>query len=191
MFESRSKRPYRAFKSWFKKSQVVNTDGTPKILYHGTIADHVIESFCGDSFAGWFAETPQKAEIYTKRLTCSIEEHIDQYGAIYPVYLRIQQPLDLTTFDMDHRFSATKLARIMNAIKPNFTTPRELQDLLEERGRSDRMWGCVANNGFAEWVSALGCDGVKAKEGGQITWAPLDSDQVEFVLWSSNPRRVA
>jgi preprotein translocase subunit YajC len=170
-----------AFKAWFRGSKVVNPDGTPKMVFHGTASDVVFSEFQGDSYSGWFAEDPDKAEDYTR-----INEG-ETGGTTYAVFLAIRKPLDLTPFfDMNDPFDPEKFAAALNKIEPEFTNAEEVQERYEECSYSDEMWGFVMSPIFArEWVEALGCDGVKAKEGGVVTWAALYPEQIKSAISNS------
>jgi hypothetical protein len=94
-----------AFKSWFGDSKVVDENGEPLVVYHGSEAD--INAFelqgdkrtftnakgfqrtmIGDSgFAFWFAPTPDKIRAGHNFSSKSTK------GVIYPLYLSIKNPL--------------------------------------------------------------------------------------------------
>jgi len=91
-----------AFCRWFGNSKVVDAEGRPLKVYHGTVVWHngtvglgdfhtfdrtATQKALGrepgmDAVGSWFSTSPQAAEIYGV--------------AIYPVYLRIENPAALT-----------------------------------------------------------------------------------------------
>jgi len=75
-----------AFKRWFRGSKVVDEQGRPLVVYHGTRSDVEITAF-RDSFDDgiFFTSDPEYANQYTDRPDGG-------QGAIYPVYLSIQNP---------------------------------------------------------------------------------------------------
>lgn len=82
-----------AFKEWFGDSKVVDENGGPLVVYHGTSSD--IEFFdkkkIGSnhptySFGFHFSNLAEEASIYSK-----------ENGNIVPVYLRIENPLIIET----------------------------------------------------------------------------------------------
>lgn len=84
------------FNNWFGNSHVMDNVALPKAFYHGTHrADGVIDIFdteCGE--IGSHFGSPSQANQFV----------FDQEGAIYPVYLSIQNPLrlkDLGSFSGD------------------------------------------------------------------------------------------
>jgi chorismate mutase len=82
-----------AFKKWFSNSVVVDENGDPLVVYHGTNAKNDFAEFrpkpkSGNQIAFGIHFTPNAkfASEYAKQ----------NGGRIYPVYLSIQNPLDLT-----------------------------------------------------------------------------------------------
>ena len=82
------------FKNWFGKSSIVNPDGSPRVVYHGTHAPDVFTSFQRNrSDIGIHFGTPEQANDRIK-----FTEPSAVPGAktrILPVYLRIENPLRL------------------------------------------------------------------------------------------------
>jgi hypothetical protein len=78
----------KAFKSWFGKSKVVNKDGSPRVMYHGTPED--INEFLPNQF---FANSPEDANTYAfknayRNDQVPNEELEDIKGAnLIPVYI--------------------------------------------------------------------------------------------------------
>lgn len=79
------------FKSWFGDSKVVDAQGAPLVVYHGSGKD--IEQFAPVSKLGnkgiYFTATPKLAAVYAR-------DRSDTVGgnpAIYPVYLSVKNPL--------------------------------------------------------------------------------------------------
>ena len=83
------------FRKWFGESKVVNDDGSPKIMYHGT-SNGGFEFFdtYGKSGYGlfgmgaYFTENPYVAETYTHKGK-------GKNPMIYPAYLAISNPIDM------------------------------------------------------------------------------------------------
>ena len=83
------------FKKWFGDSKVVDAEGKPQVVYHGTVGDFAEfngpgsrDSSAVQSLGDWFASTPRAAEKF------AIDpEFQDGDGAnIMPVYLSIKNP---------------------------------------------------------------------------------------------------
>lgn len=74
----------RQFKKWFKGSKVVNADGTPKIMYHGSPAQFTIFDKKKAKYSGQYG----RGFYFTDS-----RSHAGTYGQQYSVYLNIRNPL--------------------------------------------------------------------------------------------------
>lgn len=79
-----------AFKNWFGKSKVVDQDGKPLVVYHGSSADFTVFSHrfgyrngAAEGRGFYFTSDKNKAEGYKT-----------DNGKLFEVYLRLQKPLD-------------------------------------------------------------------------------------------------
>jgi len=72
-----------AFKRWFKKSKVVDKNGKPLVVYHGT--DQSFEKFRGNAY---FTPNPEDASKYSFVNTPG-KEHLPN---VVPAYLSLQKP---------------------------------------------------------------------------------------------------
>lgn len=159
-----------AYRKWFC-SMVVDAQGMPLVVYHGTSASEPIKKFAGNSFAGWFATNSDKANAYTSDSMGDGED-----GAVYPVYLSIKKPLDLSAIDASADFNAKMLAEAMGVLA------QDVQDLFDDRADGDAYWSLIDTPDFREWVQALGNDGLKITEDGALTWAALRPEQIKSAL---------
>ena len=89
----------RQFKRWFGNSKVINSDGTPKIVYHGTGSDFSVfdKTQQGKNYVqgdgGFFFTTSRKsAENYAKLAG------EDGKGLVIEAYLSIQNPYEVTAY---------------------------------------------------------------------------------------------
>lgn len=95
------------FKEWFGKSVVVDKDGNPLPVFHGSVVDN-IEQFGNNNspsnsdvsrmLGAHFAVDPRVANTFTQN------EYKDNYrpgGTMYPVYLSIQKP---RTIEQDQKY---------------------------------------------------------------------------------------
>jgi len=97
-----------AFKKWFGDSKVVDKDGKPLVVFHGTNAD--VTEFDdtksglatgrgrGTGLGFWFTASPQSANIFANMR--------NEGGNVIPVYLSVQNP---------YRLTAAKLTELMMA----------------------------------------------------------------------------
>lgn len=78
-YEAETKTP--EFKKWFGDSKVVNPDGSPRVMYHGT--DKNITKFLPNQF---FSYTPNAANTY------AVGEDLDrQFANVVPVYIKAKK----------------------------------------------------------------------------------------------------
>lgn len=75
-----------AFRRWFGDSKVVDEDGNPLVLYHGTTQEDIGE-FEPPTF---FTSAPWAADHYALYISAG------DSGNVVPVYLKMENPLDLT-----------------------------------------------------------------------------------------------
>jgi hypothetical protein len=99
------------FSAWFGNSKVTNPDGTPKIVYHGTMNGgfsefKIPESFMsfGSAIGGgiYFTDSERFARSYMKKSDIHPGEGSNKQ--LYKCYLSIQNPLTIS----DHSHSITK-----------------------------------------------------------------------------------
>lgn len=92
-----------AFQNWFGDSKVVHPDGTPRLVYHGTIAD--IAAFnlalAGTNDHGWYGKgvylsaDPGTASAYTNYDNIKSGGKLNEQavgGNVMPVYVSLQNP---------------------------------------------------------------------------------------------------
>jgi GNAT superfamily N-acetyltransferase/cation transport regulator ChaC len=87
-----------AFKKWFGNSQVVDANGKPLVMYHGTRKSENGEAFTyfdtyGSNYGlmgmgSYFTDNPEVASSYTKKGK-------GETPTVYPVYLSIKNALDM------------------------------------------------------------------------------------------------
>jgi len=73
-----------AFTRWFGDSKIVNADGTPKVMYHGSQA----------SFTAFDKKKARSSGLYGRGFYFTDSDtHAGQYGSLYQVYLKVENPL--------------------------------------------------------------------------------------------------
>ena len=166
-----------AFKRWFGDSKVVNAEGKPLMVYHGSEADitefrsPAVSSALPNAQAGIYFTTDQGlASVYAK-----------QQGAVYPVYLNIRNPLDLNSTSRIEGWKgviarliaprlAAKVAReaeLRNGLSQSIILPEE-RDRLEAAG-----YDGVKSNGV--WI-AFRPEQVKSATGNTGAFDPTNPD---------------
>ena len=140
-----------AFKKWFGDSQVVDEQGRPRVMYHGTgFSLNQFMSYRGDLI--YFATTPEVAKEFADSVSASQNEmgnYDDDIGrrsedggaSIYPVYLSAQN-----IFDPDNEDHLAKLPAVV----------------AEELRRSGGEYDSVEPN--QSDIKAAGFDGVYVRE---------------------------
>ena len=94
------------FKQWFKKSEVVNEDGTPMRVYHGTTKNNLTK-FDQRSGGIWVAFDPQNASPGTG----------DEATSVIPLYVSAQKIYKLTPEELNQfRFSNSPKKRVMEVL---------------------------------------------------------------------------
>lgn len=96
------------FRAWFGRSKVVNEDGTPKGVYHGTDMDFVtFKSKKRNPELGFHFGSISQAEFFTGYGSTCVRGSL---GCIMPVYLRIENPLRMYDIFERGRRSAENVA---------------------------------------------------------------------------------
>ena len=88
----------QAFKDWFGDSKVVNEDGSPKVVYHGSPSGEVSIfqnerknwNTVGDPEGFYFTDNRDYAGNYSR------DKETKQRGKVYHVYLKMENPLNIT-----------------------------------------------------------------------------------------------
>lgn len=158
-----------AFKRWFGNSKVVDAEGKPLVMYHGTSASEEGDAFTSfDVYAsnyglmgmgGYFTADPEVASSYTSKGR-------GETPTVYPVYLSIKNPLD-----MDAKTDATQW-------KQQFPDA----EAWHEGGDTNESWYRAAEDGLRDemvpkWegaerlqdgIRAMGFDGITHVGGGRV-----------------------
>jgi hypothetical protein len=170
------------FKKWFGDSKVVDNDGKPLVVYHGT-SQAGFEHF--DPYASnyglmgdgsYFTESKEVASTYTNK------GKGDSQG-VYPTFLKIQNPLD---FDAEADLAKWKKAAPdvdFTGAKTNEDALRKLEEYLSEE-MLPKWEGAERVNGI---IRAMGYDGGTHMGGGRVkrdsethrVWIALDPEQIK------------
>jgi hypothetical protein len=113
--------PERAenFKRWFGDSKVVDESGAPKKLYHGTNIKMFpkaerkagISVFEPKNGATWLSDNPEFATAYTGGgRRGNAKGGRAEGGVIYPVYARVENPIDMRDMKLSTHITLRKLA---------------------------------------------------------------------------------
>ena len=156
----------KQFKRWFKGSKVVDEDGKPKVLYHGSKSKNatVFEARHGGIF---LTESQKYANQYTKNWGYNAEK-----GEVYPVYVRMANPLD------------TRNPQIRNLVEKELDIGNSKQEMITSIGLPHAV--------YAEELSQIAqkhrYDGLILDEIGDDTGIEYgdESERISYVVFSSN-----
>lgn len=175
------------FRKWFGDSKVVDADGAPLVVYHGTGRD--IDAHRG---IVWGSATPELANEYA-------ELRGDQGGAanVQPLYMRIEKPFDADKLKDNRDLTADGFAAAVVAQAPaldadavaGFVRRIRAGARTEESGPSyspHDFWqaprdkfGADGAAAITELLRAAGFDGVSYTELGHKTFGALTPGQVK------------
>jgi GNAT superfamily N-acetyltransferase/RNA:NAD 2'-phosphotransferase (TPT1/KptA family) len=201
------------FDAWFSGSKVVNSDGTPKVVYHGTGAD--IKAFdyeftgqgndqLGSGF--YFTDSKETASGYTTRMQNDQPKPGGEQANVMPVYLCLKKPIHVVNGEAkEPDLTAAQIRKII-VVAPN------LDDVLTNfgdvsfEGKANVLKAAVDSytdapllrqlftlatdfyrddvKGFNEIVRKVtGYDGVIAEFGTEDLW---HGNQTHYVAWFPN-----
>lgn len=106
-----------AFKSWFGDSKVVDSDGKPLVVYHGT-ADEITDFQVGGTYREghgkmmsgiYFSEYENTARSYSRTAVNRKDMTKDHYGVVIPAYVSLKNPKFFDDVDKFQKASREKL----------------------------------------------------------------------------------
>jgi hypothetical protein len=192
-----------AFKRWFKNSKVVDKDGNPLIMYHGTKKSNQGQAFTYFDvynanyglfgYGGYFTDDANVASEYTGKGK-------GETPTVYPVYLSIQNPLDMDAV----------------ADKNQWTSLNESLEDYHEGGNTNESWYRALENYYKdnnysreEGASAIqedlinmGYDGITHIGGGRVNregvnhrvYIAFDPEQIKSIFnkgaWSESKKEI-
>lgn len=192
-----------AFQRWFGDSKVVDENGDPLVVYHGTPGPAFREFEKGragvTSFIGipvevrregfYFAEKKGFAKGFAE------QSRARGGGSVMPVYLSIQNPLDVTSTDNATVARLEEVALRMQELDPSINGI----DYIAGKAGDDSFWELLdtAEGGdvLVQAAKDLGYDGIRMIEQdletsdpdyrpddeGAVTWVAFDSTQIKSV----------
>lgn len=189
-----------AFRRWFGDSKVVDAEGQPLVVYHGTPGKGFevfdpsrpgVTTFLGvpveDNRQGfYFAEREGFAQGFA-------DQRGRGRGTVMPVYLRITRPLDVTESLNSTVDALLAVGERAAEIDPSITNPRHFAELAGH----DSFWQVLSDSeggeAFVQAARDLGYDGIKMIEPdfetfdpayvpddtGAVTWVAFDASQIK------------
>jgi len=167
----------KQFKQWFGDSKVVEPNGTPSLMYHGTKED--FEEF--DSENGiFFTNDKYVAQMYSEDAIAAMNEGTE---TIVPAYLRIESPLDLRVLGLTS--TRRKFVNYVKSISGDteFNPKGRFEGDLDDKVP---VWEIVTdyNGQFYDHLDNIGYDGVYLKDENDI-------EHESYIVWNANQAKHA
>ena len=153
----------KEFKQWFGDSKIVNEDGSPKVMYHGTSFD-IAHFKSGQGNAIFFTDNPKVAENYAK--DAEIKSPLGVYPNIMPVFISAKNPFDYS--NSEHR----------EQIEP-YVPYDQYAKADEMKKVSYGDWNAIESDQIQEGIKKAGFDGFYVKENGVKNLAVYKPSQVK------------
>jgi hypothetical protein len=161
----------KAFKNWFKDSKVVDENGNPLVVYHGTPYGEFNTFMDGDR-GMWFATNKNYSEIfkdkdlnrYQEELSEGMtlddigftQEEFDQMKndrKIFKTYLSIQNPFDMSSIDMSKEITPSRFEKETGLKLATYNEPELAFSIFEENYKE-----------IVQQLKDRGYDGIKGFE---------------------------
>jgi len=165
------------FKNWFGDSKVVEPNGDPSVMYHGTKED--FEEFDNDNGI-FFTKDKYVAQMYSED---AIEAMNEGTETIVPVYLRIESPFDIRSLGL--LSTRRKFVDYVKSISgdtefnPEGRFERDLDDKVP-------VWEIITdyNGEFYSHLDKIGYDGIFIKDENDIK-------HESYIVWNANQAKHA
>lgn len=157
-FENPKVRYDANLQNWHEHSAPItkNADGSPKVFYHGSSAKDITEfkgEFDKSGYGFWFSQE--------KEIANEFREH----GKIYKVYLKSNNPIDLSF--------------------PYSAKAQKLLDEAESKGINTELYPDKQSDGFKKFLKSKGYDGIVMQDIDGVDAKPylivFDSNQIKHV----------
>ena len=193
-----------AFKQWFGNSKVVDGDGDPLMVYHGTLFNDEIKSFHDLSHFGTIGSANQRiADIlklhkdFPGSRSLSHPEQGKESPHIYPVFLKIETPFKIAD-SADWAWSDVWMEIVNTA---DYYQNKIIEQLIDDYGQEEveenvynieedsidsyRLIDYILTMEENPWefLKSLGHDGIyyvnQHEDAGNISWVPFSGKQVK------------
>jgi hypothetical protein len=165
------------FKKWFGDSKVVDENGKPLVVYHGTGADfNTFKPSYENSVAGigvYFTTDPSVANMYSRGESPNTK----------PVFLAIRQPLDiskpLSSFPPEFRERFLKEIAKTYSLRERYDNPdRHIAPTLQLISQKTK-------EKFTNLAKDFGYDGVKSRHAGADMYIAFEPNQIKSATGNS------
>ena len=166
-----------AFKRWFGNSKVVNEDGSPKVMYHGTLND-VSEFRPKTADAIFVTDDPKIAD----RFATNFVGREDGQPNIIPLYVKAEKP-----FDYDNPEDIKKVLREIAKFDPDLYEKLEQEFVYYEKvkkqtGAMLNNWSLIERPELQEAIKKLGYDSFYVDEDGVKNLAVYKPNQIKSAI---------
>ena len=165
------------FRNWFRNSKVVDAEGKPLVVYHGTNKDFDRFTDVNAELPGLYFFTPDAA--FADGFTRSI-------GQIVPVYLSIQNPF------IPWSDNGMELIRQFLASGESNTYKADLGKMLSESAQdreisveewiSQGEWSSIEHPALVNFIKGRKHDGMLVGEDGIESWVAFNPNQIKSVF---------
>jgi hypothetical protein len=168
-----------AFRRWFGESKVVDDDGNPLQVYHGTAFD--FDTFEGYEIVGWFSEDPELTQRHAESHEPDVDEDDPEFsttGAMrsVPAYLSVQKPVEIEGVDMNDALDVDAVSAALSGAGVEITP--ELEKHLRAN-EGEPVWFAINRAEFEGAVAKQGFDGIHVNEDGVATWGVFKANQIK------------
>ncbi len=183
------------FKAWFGDSEVVDENGDPALMYHGSAED--IESFKG--FANWFSESPKFASEYA-----DMRDYAKGGGGnVTQAFIKAERPFDADRLTKGANTVAAFVMEMAQQARYNGTAfsveeANKLLDVVRASAREEesgphyaphQFWmenhyafGRKGSAAIADLFKLFGFDSIRFTEDGEPTIGVLSPNQVKSAI---------
>lgn len=177
------------FKRWFGNSKVVDKDGKPLVVYHGT--DKKFTEFSKEkigSNTGWDNSRLGFFFIADRGLASNFAKETSGGGEIVEAYLSIQKPLDMTQEGIfSNREQAPTLSEIF--FGDRISDPDEALEAINDEidiGNFSEVFEAFVDEGNREILARDGYDGMVSNFGaGNIEYIAFNPEQIKSASGNS------
>lgn len=178
-----------AFDRWFGDSKVVDAEGKPLVVYHGTSGD--FSEFAG-GITQWASTDPSLASAYA--------DHRSKDGParILPLYMRAEKPFDSTkmaktlsvgAFFSEARKQAVDAGRTVDDAKAREllkrikdSAPASTFQRFELWNNTEQRFGADGSSAIKELLEMLGFDSIRDMERGVETFGVFRPEQIKSAI---------
>jgi hypothetical protein len=170
------------FKRWFRDSKIVNEDGSPMVMYHGTRRDFTTPETRGNRNAFFVSPDPNFANKYALNdLDWSPDKKgfgpVEEGAQVYPVYISAKNPFDYE--NADH--FAKIIPKFRKVLKEQEGFDRStIEDLVDEL--RDGRWTSVEFANDYDLFELAGFDAFYTKEMGRKNLGVLYPNQIKSAI---------